>query len=77
MGVSTIQIKKLAGQFQETDNKFEEWIDAKEESLGNEEGKDYPNQDRLDKLQAQIDILSEAKELLESLITCLEDYDNA
>jgi hypothetical protein len=77
MGVSTTQIKKLIERLQETDKKFEEWIAAKEETQGNEEGRDYPNQERLDKLQAQIDVLSEAKELLEPLITCLEDYENA
>lgn len=43
---------------------IEGWIEQTEETLGNEESKDYPNEDRLDSLQTRLDALQQALEAL-------------
>jgi hypothetical protein len=44
-----------------------EWIESSEESLDNEQQRDYPSNERLDSLQDRIDKLNIAKESLESI----------
>jgi two-component sensor histidine kinase len=44
-----------------------EWIESAEESLDNEQQRDYPSNERLDSLQNRIDALNLAKESLESI----------
>lgn len=46
---------------------LEETLDAKEEAIGNEEGKDNPNEDRITKLE------DEAK-ILEDILVVVQEY---
>lgn len=43
------------------------WIEQSEETLSNEEGKDYPSEDRIETLNARIDSLTEAVDALEGI----------
>jgi hypothetical protein len=46
---------------------LEAWIEQSEDTLGNEESRDYPNEDRLDMLQTRIDQLQQASEALQGI----------
>mgnify|MGYP001573812012 CR=1 FL=1 len=46
---------------------LEHWIDQSQETLDNEESRDYPNEERLDKLQKRIDGLQNAYDALEEI----------
>lgn len=50
-------IDKLIGQ-------LSDWLEEKESSLDREESKDYPSEDRLEKLENQIDTLQAALDAL-------------
>lgn len=54
-------------QIQRVINELTEWRDASQETLDNEEAKDYPNDERIDKLSTRIDALTEAIEALEGI----------
>lgn len=43
------------------------WIEQTEETLGNAEDAEYPNEERIDKLNERLDALNEAKEALENI----------
>ena len=43
------------------------WHESTEETLDNEENKDYPNEERVDMLQTRLDSLQEAIDALENI----------
>lgn len=43
------------------------WIEQSEETLSNEESRDYPNDEHIDALQERIDALQQAFDALESI----------
>lgn len=47
---------------------LEETIDAKEEAAGNEEGKDYVNEERLEKLEEEARILQDILDAVQEYI---------
>jgi hypothetical protein len=65
MAVKTVRYSIV--QVRQMMTTLESWIDSTEETLGNEEGKDYPNEDRLDSLQTRLDALNEAFSALEGI----------
>jgi len=46
---------------------LEDWIDSSQETLDNESDKDYPNQERVEKLEARLEALGQAIEALEGI----------
>lgn len=46
---------------------LEAWIEQTEETLGNAEDADYPNEERIDKLNERLASLEQAKEALEEI----------
>ena len=46
---------------------LEETLDAKEKAIGNEEGKDNPNEDRITKLEDEVKIL-------EDILVVVQEY---
>lgn len=46
---------------------LQEWIDSSQDTLNNEESKDYPNDDRVTMLTDRIDALQNAYDALEGI----------
>jgi len=75
MKVTTKAIHKLAEKIRELKDELEAMKEAKQEVLDNAEYADYPNEERVEKLQNQVNILEEAFDNLESIIEELENYE--
>jgi hypothetical protein len=54
---------------------LESWLEQKIQVLNNEESKEYPNEERIEKISNQIEILENAVEQITELISTLEDYE--
>lgn len=48
--------------------------DKKQEVLDNAEGADYPNEERVEGLQTQVNILEDAVDNMDNIISELEEY---
>lgn len=46
---------------------LEAWLDSSQKSIDNEEARDYPNDERLEELEARIEALESAKVALEEI----------
>jgi hypothetical protein len=67
MSQSTMPKRYSIVQVQLMMSELSAWIDQTEETLGNEEGKEYPSEDRLDRLQTRLDALQTAYDALSEL----------
>lgn len=74
MTVTVNKVHRLAEELSELATKLESMVQDKEESLDNAESAERPNVNRIDLLQDQCQILSDAFNDLENAVHALEDY---
>ena len=75
MTVKASQVNKFLGELREKLSILEMFQEHKQNALDNEENRDYPRDERLEKLQEQVDILEDAAKLLEEICDTLENYE--
>jgi polyhydroxyalkanoate synthesis regulator protein len=75
MAVTRKMVDRQCEELELIKSTLEDYLEQKQEVLDNEESKDYPNEDRLDKLNDQIEILQEAIDNLETVIDILSEYE--
>ena len=75
MAVTAKMVEKLKGDLINLKEKLEDYKDQKVEVLENEEEKDYPNEERIEKLGLQVDSLESAFEYLDEAIDKLDNYE--
>jgi hypothetical protein len=75
MAVTAKMVNKLWNELDNLRIKLEEYKEQKQEVLDNEECKDYPNEDRVDRLTEQVEKLEDALQSLEECCDTLEDYE--
>ncbi len=75
MAVTRKMVDRQCEELDSIKSTLEDYLEQKQEVLDNEESKDYPNEDRLDKLNDQIEILQEAIDNLETVIDILSEYE--
>jgi prefoldin subunit 5 len=75
MAVTAKAVHNLADKIRELKETLEGMKDAKQEVLDNAENADYPNEEKIEGLQTQVDILEEAFDSLESAVDGLENYE--
>ncbi len=69
------QIHKLGEEIREKLEALEMLQEQKQDALNNAEGAEYPNDERIEKLQDQIDILEEAAQMLGEVCDILDTYE--
>ncbi len=75
MTVRATQINKLGTELRERLEELEMLQEQKQAALDNAEGAEYPNEERIEKLQGQIEILEEAAQTLGDVCEMLENYE--
>lgn len=74
MKVTAKQVQKFAEKLEELNSLLQEMIDAKEYVLDNANSAEYPNEERIEKLEGQIYILQSSFDDIENTISNLQDY---
>jgi hypothetical protein len=75
MAVKKASVEKVAEKIETLVWKLQEMTDQKQEALDNAESKDYPNQERIEKLQEQVYILQQAHDDIENALSDLNNYE--
>ncbi len=75
MAVTVKKVQAVAEDLRIVIAKLQELIDAKQEALDNEEGRECPNETRIEKLSEQVGALQEAADGMESAAETLESYE--
>ncbi len=73
--VQSATVAKIMEKVIALQEQLDELACQKEETLQNEEGKDSPNEERVEKYQGQMDILQEASMSLTEAADKLEEYE--
>ena len=74
-GLRKKQIHDEASKLQAIHDTLETMLESKQETLDNEESRDYPNDEKLEKYQGQLDIIESAMGDLEIIIDALLEYE--
>lgn len=75
MAVTRKQIMKIVAQLETQLELLENLIEQKQEVLDNAESVEYPNEDRIDALNEQINLLEEGRDSLQEAIDNLMTYE--
>jgi len=67
-------VRKMWDRLDIIRTQLEEWLENKQQTLNNEENKDNPNDERVEKLEEQNDILTDALQSLQECCDRLEEY---
>ena len=68
-------VSALMGKLEKLQFVLEDYRDQKQEVLSNEEGRDYPSEEKLDRLSAQIECLETALDSLVEAVNALQEYE--
>ncbi|MHB8308781.1 MAG: hypothetical protein ACYDDH_12010 [Candidatus Desulforudaceae bacterium] len=74
MAVTAAMVSSLMGELEKLQFVLEDYRDRKQETLSNEEDRDYPSEKRLDQLSTQIECLESALDSLIEAVNALQEY---
>jgi hypothetical protein len=75
MKVSITMVNRLVDDLAEIVGRLDAMLNAKNEVLDNANAAEFPRQARLDKLEAQVEILQAAFDDIELVVSNLSDYE--